>query len=155
MAGILQSVTAPYLNFNQVHPNLVMALVFGLCMIIRLREVLALAFFGGLILDLFSGIDFGLYTLSMLMMAILAGYWQTKQISGTPLPILLIWPYTVIFNLSALLLLRFNNEYPIRWGAVLTQVVFVEGLLNVAAMLVLFPLILWSYRLRERHTLRI
>jgi len=154
LAGILQSVLAPYVNFNQVHPNFVFVLVLVWSFIKDLKEVLLWALWGGFILDMLTDAPFGLFTFSLLMTAVLASFWHNKFFGHLVLPILLALPYTVIFNLFVLIQLRLSS-YPIPWVNVMTQIVFPEAMINLVVMALVLPLLVWLNKFTQKGDLTI
>jgi len=132
----------------------VLTLIFAWSLLKPLPEVMVWAFLGGFLLDIFSGTHFGLFTASLMITAALANFWHPKQITKTLLPILLIFPYTLLFNLIILIDLQLSG-YTIAWKNAMMGLVFPEGIINVAAMAVIFPLTLWFNRTGQQNDLRI
>ncbi len=57
---------------NGIHPDLVMVWVVALSLVYGAREAAWWAFWGGTVLDIFSAAPFGVFTLSLLLVALLA-----------------------------------------------------------------------------------
>ena len=152
--AVLQSTLAPFVTFYTVHVNLVLVVVLAWSLLRDASEVVMWALLGGMILDMYSSMPFGIFTISLILTALLANFWQTRQISNTILPILLALPYTFIFNIIVLIGLQ-GLGHRIGWGAVLSSTVFPEGVVNVAAMAVIYPVFARLNRTSQRNGLSI
>ena len=71
-ATILQMTLSPFIKINGVHPDLVLILIIGWIILRGLGEGLLWALIGGLCLDFASGAPFGIFTLTMLLVAVTA-----------------------------------------------------------------------------------
>jgi rod shape-determining protein MreD len=121
----------------------------------ELEEVVVWTFLGGLILDILTTTPFGVFTTSLLVMSVLANFWQGRlSRNAFVLPILLALPYTMGFNLCGLILMRLAG-YTIPWGSALGRIVFPAGLMNVVTMALVFPLLFWLSRLTQEEGLTI
>lgn len=152
--AVLQSTLAPFVTFYAVHINLVLVLVLAWSLLRDASEVVMWALLGGMILDMYSSTPFGIFTISLILTALLANFWQTRQISNTILPILLALPYTFIFNMVVLIALQ-GLGYPIDWRQVLSGTVFPEGVVNIVAMAVVYPIFAWLNRTSRGNSLSI
>jgi len=129
------------LSVAGVHPDLVLVAVISWTLLRGLADGLVWALIGGLCLDLLSSGPFGLTIVPLVIVCALArlGY---SRVYGAQLwlPLFLTFPLSVVFYLSDALLLSLTGR-PIAWSATLVQVILPASLLNVVAMLILFPLL--------------
>jgi len=151
----LQSTIIPYLNFNQIHPNLILVLVFAWTFLHNSRQILFWALIGGAILDVLTNTPFGLFSLGLLITCAAASFWQDKSF-GNPflVPILLILPYTLLFNLIVLLGMQVLG-YSIAWENILTRILFPASFVNFITMIILFPLLVRLERWTQKDSLKI
>jgi hypothetical protein len=70
------------------------------------------------------------------------------------LPILLAFPYSLLFNLLILIALRLSG-YSVAWLEILRTIVVPESLLNVLVMVIIYPLLTWLNNQRQKGELRI
>jgi rod shape-determining protein MreD len=129
------------LSVAGVHPDLVLVAVISWTLLRGLTDGLLWALIGGLCLDLLSSGPFGLMIVPLVIVCALArlGY---SRVYGAHLwlPLFLTFPLSVVYYLSYALLLSLTGR-PIAWSATLVQVILPASLLNIAAMLILFPLL--------------
>ncbi|MCL5795385.1 MAG: hypothetical protein M1338_03430 [Patescibacteria group bacterium] len=78
---ILQISTLPNLAILQAFPNLILTITVVLVFVGRSRDALFWAAIGGIILDLFSPLRFGIYTISLLAIYFLISYLVKKFFS--------------------------------------------------------------------------
>lgn len=106
-----------------------------------LRDGVVWAVIGGLSLDLLSGGPFGLFTLAMLVMALVASLFHGRLFgSSIILPLSLTFPLSLLFNGLALLLLNLLGR-PIVWNEAFSAVLVPVAIFNTAVMLLVFPLL--------------
>ena len=84
----------------------------------------------------------------------LARFWQTRYFANVVLPTLLAFPYSLLYSLITLIFLQLSG-YAVPWSRVITRIVLPEGLLNVAAMALIFPLLFWFNKRTRRGDLTI
>lgn len=154
LAVILQSSLAPFFHINNVHPNLVFVLVLAWSLLKDWQIAIAWAFLSGALLDIVSGVSFGTFSLGLMLTATLATFWQRRYFANVILPLLLTFPYSVLFSLSVLISLWLTG-YSVNWSSVLTKIVFPESLMNVVVMALIFPLLLWLDKHEKRSNLTI
>jgi rod shape-determining protein MreD len=153
VAGILQSSLAPYLQMNTVHPNLVFSLVLTLGVSAnQWSHALLWAFLGGALLDMLSGVSFGTFTISTMITVLLALIWRPRLMSNRLLPIFLIFPYSIVFNVIAVAIFA-SYGYTVSWLQLLSTVIIPESSLNLLVLVVLLPGLLWLNRRRSRNDL--
>jgi len=156
LAGILQTALAPFINFNHVHPDLLLVVVIAWSMLSDLEESLPLAFLGGVILDLLMPTSFGVFTVSLLTTSLAASFWRDKLSYGSfLLAILLTLPYSIIFYLVSLMLMWITG-YPMAGLAkAFISIIFPASLMNVGVMALMYPLLRWLDRFNQRDELSI
>lgn len=140
-AALLQTTISPYIKISGIHPDLVLILVIGWTVLRGAEEGLVWALIAGLSLDFLSGAPFGLFTLCMVMVALITGFVHGLTFgSSIVLPLSLTFPLSLFFNGLALLVL-FLLGRPIIWGEVLPTILVPVALFNTALMLLFFPLL--------------
>lgn len=140
-ATLLQVTLSPYVKINGVHPDLVLILVIGWTFLRGLRDGLMWALIGGLSLDFVSGAPFGLFTLTLLLVAMVTNLFHGRTFgSSIILPLSLTFPLSLLFNGLALLLLNLLGR-PITWNEALSNVLIPVAIFNTAVMLLVFPLL--------------
>ena len=140
-ATLLQTTIFPFIEINQVHPDLVFVVVIGWIILRGLREGLVWALLGGLCLDLVSGAPFGIWTLALILVALVANLSHGRVFgSSIVLPLSLTFPLSFVFNGLALLFLYFLGR-SIVWVDAFSNVLFPAALFNTAAMILIFPLL--------------
>lgn len=154
LAATLQSALAPYVHFNQVHPNFVLVMVLAWSFVKDIKEVFFWAFWGGFILDMLSDMPFGVFTLSLIITAGLANFWQNKYSGRILLPVLLTLPYTFLFNLFVLIYIQWVGD-AIDWRSVIIRIVFPEAMINIILMALVLPLLIWFNKFTQRGELSI
>jgi rod shape-determining protein MreD len=104
-----------------------------------LEEGLTWALIGGLSLDFISGAPFGIFSLAMLIVAVLVNMSQGRILgSSIALPLSLTFPLSLLFNTLALIFLYLLG-WPVAWLEALTTVLFPVALLNTGVMVVIYP----------------
>lgn len=141
IATLLQSTLAPYIRVNGVHPDLALVIVIGWIILRGLREGLSWALIGGLSLDFLSGGPFGLFTLTMLIVALATSLFHGRLFgSSIILPLGLTFPLSLLFNGLALLLLNILGR-PVIWPEAFSYVLVPVAIFNTVTMLFIFPLL--------------
>jgi rod shape-determining protein MreD len=121
-------------------------LVIGWTFLRGLRDGVIWALIAGLSLDFTSGAPFGLFTLSMLMVALATSLFHGRLFgSNIILPLILTFPLSLLFNGLALLLLNLAGR-PIIWSDAFSAVLVPVAVFNTAVMLFVFPLLSWLNR---------
>jgi rod shape-determining protein MreD len=144
--ALVESSWGRAISIAPVHPDLVLVAVISWTILCGTTEGLVWAVVGGLCLDLFSSGPFGLTVIPLVAVSLLArlGY---SRVFGAHiiLPLFLTFPFSVVYYLVYAFLLYLWGR-PIVWGDALTHVILPASLLNIGAMLVLFPLLRWLHR---------
>ena len=124
LATFIQSISALHFNLGGVHPNLILVLALAWSFLFPWSEIALWVFVAGFILDIFSGVTFGIFTVSLIAVSLLATIWRANAQVNPILAILLALPYTIIFNIIILSLLMIMTEKPASWGIMITQFFF-------------------------------
>lgn len=140
-AVLLQTTLSPYLKINGVHPDLVLLLVIGWIILRGFGEAVSWVLIGGLALDIISAAPFGVFTFTMLVVALVTSLSHGRMFgSSIVLPLTLTFPLSLLFNAFALLLLNLLG-HPIIWIDALSNVVLPAALFNTGVMMIVFPLL--------------
>lgn len=140
-AALLQTTVSPFIEINNVHPDLVFVLVMGWVILRGLDEGVSWALIGGLSLDLVSGAPFGILTLVMLLVAMVANLAHGRVFgSSIVLPLSLTFPLSFFFNGLVLLFLNLLGR-PVIWSDAFSNVLLPAALFNTAVMVLAFPLL--------------
>jgi rod shape-determining protein MreD len=150
LAVILQTTLNRYLNINDIHPNLVLVFVLSCSLLKGWQRAILLALAGGIFLDLLTSVHLGIFTISLMITALLATFWQTRYFAN----MILAFPYSLLFNLLILIALRLSG-YSVAWLEILRTIVVPESLLNVLVMVIIYPLLTWLNNQRQKGELRI
>lgn len=138
---MLQATLLPYLEIRGVHPDLVFVLVIGWTILRGLQEGLIWVLVGGLSLDFLSGAPFGVFTLTLLVVALIANLAHGRIFgSSIVLPLSLTFPLSLLFNGLAVLLL-FLLGRPVIWRDAFYNVLLPAALFNTMVMVLIFPLL--------------
>jgi rod shape-determining protein MreD len=145
---MFQSSLAPSLTAAGLHPDLVLVAVISWTLLRGAREGLLWAVIGGLSLDLLSSGPFGASIVALVLTGWLARLGFGRMFGGyLVLPLTLTFPLSMVYYLTYALLLNVLGR-PVAWLPALTYVILPASLFNIAAMLLLFPLL----RLLHRRT---
>lgn len=154
-AVLIQATLAPLFEVNGIHPDIVVVLVIAWALLRGFEEGLSWALLGGLSLDFLSGETFGIFSLAMVLVAVLAAIAHGRAFdSSFILPLILCFPLSLIFNGMGLLILDTLGRNII-WDAALFGVLLPVAVYNVVVMLVVFPPLYWLDRRLNPQTLRI
>lgn len=127
------------MKINGVHPNFVLILVIGWGILRGAAEGLTWALLGGLCLDFFSGAPFGLFTVTMLGVALVSSLAHGRLFgSSIVLPLSLTFPLSFLFNGLALFLLSFFGR-SVNWVEAWGGVFLPAAIFNTVVMLLIFP----------------
>lgn len=132
---------APYVKINGVHPDLVLILVIGWVILRGVGEGLIWALVGGVSLDLVSSGPFGVFTVTMLLVALAASVSHGRVFgSSIVLPLSLTFPLSLLFNGLALLLLALLGR-PVIWTEAFVYVLVPAAIFDMVLMMLVFPLL--------------
>ncbi len=140
-AVFLQTTLSPFVKISGVHPDLVLILVIGWVILRGLEEGLFWAVIGGLTLDVLSGAPFGVFTLSMVVVALATSLFHGRVFgSSIILPLSLTFPLSLLFNGLVLLLLMLLGR-PMDWSAAFFNILLPVAIFNTMVMVLVFPLL--------------
>jgi rod shape-determining protein MreD len=140
-AALLQATLSPYIKISGVHPDLVFVLVIGWVILRGLEEGHLWTLIGGLSLDFLSGAPFGVFTVSMLLVALMANLFHGRVlVSSIVLPLSLTFPLSFLFNGLALLFLAFLGRH-IVWSDAFFSRLLPVAIFNTMVMMLVFPLL--------------
>jgi rod shape-determining protein MreD len=146
--ALIQSSIGPFLTVIGVHPDLVLVAVIGWTLLRGPGEGLVWALIGGLALDLLSGGPFGATTVALVIASLLASLGYGRVFGGyLTLPLALTFPLSLAYYLVYTLILSVLKE-PIAWIPALADIILPASVLNIAAMVFIYPLL----RLLHRRT---
>lgn len=139
--ALLQTTLSPYIKINGVHPDLVFVVVVGWTFLRGWEEGLGWAAVGGLSLDFISAAPFGIFTLTLLLVTLVASF-SHGRVFGSNVILLLAFtfPLGLLFNTIALLLLNVLGR-PVNWVDAFSSVLLPAALFNVGIMVLTFPLL--------------
>jgi len=109
------------------------------------KEGVFWAFIGGLFLDFLSGGPFGLFTISLLVIAFLAGLGESQVFqSHIALPSTIAFIFSLLYDLLFLSLLHFLG-YPVIWAGYLLRVTLPSAFLNAAVSIPVYRAVRWLH----------
>lgn len=145
---LIQSSVGPFLSIGGVHPDLVLVAVIGWTLLRGPKEGLLWAIIGGLSLDLLSSGPFGVTTVALAVTGLLAGLAYGRTFGGyLIIPVAVTFPLSLAYYLIYVTLLSLLEQSD-AWLPALATAMAPASLLNMAAMIFLFPLL----RLLHRRT---
>lgn len=140
-ATLFQATLSPYIKINGVHPDLVFILVIGWVILRGWEGGLLWVLVGGLSLDFLSGTPFGVFTLTMLFVALVTSLFYGRVFgSSIILPLALTFPLSLLFNGLALLFLALLGQ-PIVWADAFFSKLLPVAIFNTMVMMLVFPLL--------------
>jgi rod shape-determining protein MreD len=106
-----------------------------------LQEGLIWVLIGGLSLEFTSGAPFGILTLTMLIVAVVANISHGRVFgSSIVLPLSLTFPLSLLYNGLTLILLNLMGR-PVIWNTAFSNVLLPVALFNTVVMMLIFPLL--------------
>jgi rod shape-determining protein MreD len=146
--ALVQSSLGAFLTIVGVHPDLVLVAVISWTLLRGAREGLLWALVGGICLDLLSSSPFGVTVVALIVACLLAGLGYGRVFGGyLIIPLALTFPLSLAYYLTYALILNALKQ-PVAWLPTLVHVILPASVFNIAAMLLLFPLL----RLMHRRT---
>lgn len=145
-AAIIQTTIFPDIQINGVHPDLVLVLVIAWTILSDLEEGLGWAAIGGLSLDFMSAAPFGIFTLALVIVAIVANFSHGRIFgSSIVLPLGFTFPLSILFNGLALFILYLLGR-PVIWLDAFNKVFLPVAIFNTGIMILIYPLLYYLYR---------
>lgn len=149
--ALIQSSLGPFLTIADVHPDLVLVAVIGWTLLRGSKEGVLWAIIGGLCLDLLSSGPFGAITVSLVVTSLVSRLGYGLVFGGyLIIPLTLTFPLSLAYYLTYTLLLNVLNK-PLPWLPALSSVILPASVLNIAVMLLLFPLLSLLHRRTGRE----
>jgi rod shape-determining protein MreD len=153
-AALTQSTLIPELGFTQIKPDLVLLVVVARSAVGGLPGGLVWGFFGGLVLDVFSGAPFGSNALAMVLVAFLASFADSGIFrSGIVQPLLLTFVATLLYDLVIMAVLQVTG-HEVLWLGTFLRLVLPAAVLNAILMPLFYLLAHWMERRFEFETVR-
>ena len=151
--ALVQSVWLSRVSLWGARPDLVMLVVFAWAVARGLDEGLVWGFVGGLVIDLLSGGAMGVYTLTLLVVALLAGQsWGEGLGSLLARLLLLALVCSVAYHLVLLLALSLTGR-EVDWGFAVVRVATPSIVLNVLLAPFVWQPLAWLERRIRREGL--
>lgn len=144
--ALLQSTVLPHLTLAGVAPDLMLLVVVSWSLLRGTAESIVWALLGGLMLDLTSGIPFGVTTLSLALISVLTGLGEVNVFRANMLlPGATIAAATVVYYLAVLVLSQMLGR-PVVWGLSLFRLIGWAVVVNSVAMPLVYLLLRWLHR---------
>lgn len=124
---ILQITVVPFFNFNGVVPNLILVLILCLIIFKGFEDQWPWVLLSGVLLDLFSGLPFGLISLSLLSTVYLIDLLNLNFFAITKLWIaeILVILGTIVYDLIIVFLSRlFSFALTLNWRYLLGEIIY-------------------------------
>jgi len=148
LIAIAQSTVVSHVRLLGVSPDLVLLFTVSSVLLRGVREGVLVALVGGLVLDALSGAPFGLATISLVAVTLLAGVGEINVFRAARfLPYVTITAVTLVYSVVFLSLLQMRGHVVV-WGASLLRVVLPAMLVNLLCMPIVYGLCAW---LRKRY----
>jgi rod shape-determining protein MreD len=145
LAAVLQSVWLEGLDILGGRPDLVLLLVVAWAIIRGLNEGVVWGFVGGLFCDLLSGGDFGLWTISLTLVAFVAGQPWIQRLGPTSIRLAIMSALGTLLGHTTFLLLMVLLGYPVRVGGAYAELIGPAALLNFVLSPFAFALLVWFH----------
>jgi len=139
IALLFQTTAAPFLKIGLIHPDLVLIVVFSWVILRGLDDGLFITLFGGLGIDFFSGVPFGIFTVALIIPMVITNTIHERLFSRNSLvlPTILIIPANFLWYTIVILLLTLLGR-PIDWNEMMALIVIPATLLNAITLTVLY-----------------
>ena len=141
IAAFAQATLSPYMKVGGVHPDLVLLLVIAWTVLRGIEEGALWALIGGVSLDVLSGAPFGVFSFTMLLVAVVTGLFHGRTFgSSIVLPLMLTFPLSLLFNGGALIFLNLLG-HPLNFTDAFFYIMIPSAIFNTSLMLLVFPLL--------------
>ncbi len=146
MIALTQNVVLTRVSILGGRPDLVFLAVVLWALLRGSAEGMVWAFIGGMVLDLFSGGPMGGITLSLLLVAFLAGRQWGRELGSVTLQlVLLALVLCFLYHVLLLLILGWTG-YPVDWGYDLARVAAPSAVLNAVLAPFIYRPLVWLDR---------
>jgi rod shape-determining protein MreD len=146
LIALLQNSLFSQVSVLGARPDILFAAVVGWALLRGSSEGIVWAFIGGMVLDLFSGGPMGGITLSLIVVALLAGQqWGRELGSATLQSFLNALPLCFLAHLLLLLSLGWGG-YAIDWGYSLARIAAPSAILNAVLVPLIYRPLMWLDR---------
>jgi rod shape-determining protein MreD len=143
---IIQTTAMPHLTIMGVKPDLMLLMVVSWSLLRGAKEGLIWALIGGIGLDLLSGAPFGISTVALVLLSLLAGRGELSVFrTHIALPLIATLVAALLYDLFFLLLLQMRGASMV-WADSLVKVVLPSTLLNVALSPLVYKALYWLHR---------
>ncbi len=138
LVAIAQTTLVPLLPTGDARPDLFLVIVVAWGIVRGSGEATLWGLAGGLVLDLLSGVPFGLQTIGLGGLGLLADVMETTFFrSNVLIPLIAVFLATFLFHvLEAAALQVFG--YPIYWQNLITRVILPTAVLNTLLMPIVY-----------------
>lgn len=151
LVALVQVSFLPAVAVGGARPDLALVIVVAWTLLRGARSAIIWAFIAGIWLDLVSGGPFGMYTLGLVSATAVAGLGGRTVFRGhLVLAIGMVAIATIVQDLIQWLLVRLTGA-PISFPGALLRLTLPEVAINMAVMLILYPLLSWINRATERE----
>lgn len=153
LAALVQATVLPHLRIYGGQPDLIVVIVLAWATLDRGQEGMVWAFFGGIILDLFSGAPLGISALVLIPIAYVVGLTEAQVYrTNIGLPILMSVLGAVGYHIIYLVLLRFFGGVALPWSQALVYVTLPSVLFDLILIVpTLRVLDVWYTRLHPKQ----
>lgn len=147
LIGLLQTTVLPVLLPSLLHvgvrPDLLVLLVVAVTLAGSLQDGVLWGFFGGLLLDLLTGLPLGSNALCLVLVALAASLGSRSPFRAhLVMPLVLACGGTALYYLLLLGLRTVQGQH-FAWGSALLGTVLPTALFNAALMPLLYSAVLW------------
>lgn len=141
LVALVQVSTLPAFAIGSVVPDLILVIVVSWALLRGLRSALAWALVGGLCLDLLAGSPFGMYTLGLLVAAIVAGSGGNTLYRGSLLLPLAMLVLATLARSGVHLAVLLVTGHTLPTADTLLRLTLLELAYNTLLLLIIYPLL--------------
>ncbi len=151
VGAVLQSIWLERIRIFGGRPDLVLLLVVTWAIIRGLNEGVTWGFIGGLCCDLLSGGPFGLWTITLTVVALVAGQDWVQRLGPTSIRLALMSALGTLLGHTVFLLLMGILGYTINLSKTYTMLVLPAALLNFVLSPFSFRFLVWFHQRSQRR----
>ncbi len=141
LVALVQVSTLPAFAVGSVVPDLMLVIVVSWALLRGLRSALAWALVGGLCLDLIAGSPFGMYTLGLLVAAVVAGSGGNTLYRGSLLLPLAMLVLATLARSGVHLAVLLVTGHTLPTTDTLLRLTLLELAYNTVLLLIIYPLL--------------